>query len=465
MASLLAVTSLAPACRTETEKEAHPRVKLEGDRHQVELFDDDQALGSDNPLVTIVLFSDYACPPCSRTWQVMDNLVEDYGADLRVVFRSYTVQALPGSERAAEAAFAAGAQGKFWEMHRRLSAQGSDFERPTLRAHAEALSLDVDRFMDDLDTGAHSGPRIRHRRQAKSLGVVGLPAMFINGKYLAGFQDEPTWHGIIDQQIAEARTVLEQGTPRAGLYDKLMEGATTRRVGGAPGEQELREKLAGQAASVVDPRRLVAPDGSRRYAIRVGDAPATGDATAPVELVMFFDFRCPYCRRAWKQEIGVLVRSQPQGVRLAIRQLPLEIHPTATGAAQAVLAAGRQSRFWGMFDRLVEHDGTLGRSNFVDYAKELGLDEARFLADLSDPAIAKQVEADLDLANKVGVTGTPGFFVNGRYVNGFTPGVVTAMVEEEQVAAQTLIDAGTPPDKVVDELMKDAVPASEFPNR
>ena len=88
-----------------------------------------------------------------------------------------------------------------------------------------------------------------------------------------------------------------------------------------------------------------------------------------------------------------------------------------------------------------------------------------FLADLADPELKKQVESDIDLANKVGVTGTPGFFVNGRYVNGFTPGVITAMVEEEQVAAQTLIDAGTPADKVVDELMKDAVPASEFPNR
>ncbi len=467
LACLALVLGVAAGCPADEHKDqpAKPQVRIDAQRYRVDLYDDDHVLGGDQPLVTVVIFTDYACPPCGRTWSVMDNLVEDYGTDLRVVYRAFTMPGFGRGEQAAEAVYAAGAQDKFWEMHRRLFAQGGQFDRPTLRAHAEALGLDVSRFLDDLDTGAHSGRRIRHRRQAKTLGVAGLPASFVNGMYLPGYADEATWHGVIDQEIRRARELTQQGTPRAQIYDAFMASASTRRVGAAPGEKKLREKLDAKPAASLDPTSLVAPDGNKRYAVRVGDGPATGSPTAPVEVVMFFDFRCPYCRRAWSQELGVLVRSQPDGVRLGVRQLPLPIHPTARGAALAALAADRQGRFWGMFDALVAHDGDLGRSNFVAYAEQLGLDHDRFLADLGDPALAAQIDADVALANLVGVTGTPGFFVNGRYHSGFSLGAMTGMVEEEQAAAKLLLDAGTAPAKVVDTIMRDAVPQSEFPNR
>lgn len=464
--AVLGVSSTAcPSSSTTEARHGGPLVRLEGPRHKVDLAPGDYALGGDNPLVTIVVFTDYSCPPCGRTWKVMDNLVEDYGDDIRVVYRAYTVQSIPRSEQAAEAAFAAGAQGKFWPMHRRLFEQGGDFDRPTLLAHAEALGLDVAKFTDDIDTGAYSGDRVRHRRQAKGLGVVGLPASFVNGQFMAGYADEATWHGVIDDQLAQARAKVQGGIPRAELYASLMREATTTPVGATDDEQKLRKKLADRtASSTIDPSKIVAPKADQRYDVRIGDAPATGSDKAPVEVVMFFDFKCPYCRRAWLQEVGVLIRSQPDGVRLGVRQLPLEIHPTARGAALASLAAGRQGRYWGMFDRLVEHEGSLGRSDFVTFANELGLDEDKFLADLGDPALAQQIEADIDLANRVGVTGTPGFFVNGRYMSGFSPGTLTSMVEEEQAAAKAQTDAGIAATEVVDVLMKDAIGADRFPN-
>ena len=454
----LAAVLAAPGCRTETHEEAAPRIRIDAERHRVELFDDDYVLGGEQPLVTVVVFTDYACPPCGRTWQVMDNLVEDYGADLRVVIRAYTVPGFGHGEQAAEAAYAAGAQGKLWEMHRRLFEQGGQFDRPTLRALAEGLGLDVPRFLDDLDTGAHSGRRVRHRRQAKSLGVTGLPAAFVNGLYLPGYADEATWHGVIDEELRRARELLQQGTPRAQIYDAFMRSASTKQVGPAPGEQALREELAAKPSASATPKQLTPPDPSKRYAVRVGDAPAAGAADAPVEIVMFFDFRCPYCRRAWQQELGVLVRSQPDGIRLGVRQLPLEIHPEARGAALAALAAARQGKLWAMFDALVEHEGPLGRSDFMRYAQTLGLDAERFGQDLDDPALAEQIAADIALADRAGVTGTPGFFINGRYLSGYDPGVLTGMVEEEQAAAQAQLDAGIPRHQVVDVLLKDAVP-------
>jgi len=459
------VPVVVTGCRTDPEPDATPRIRIDGERHRVELFPDDQALGSATPLVTVVVFTDYACPPCGRTWQVMDNLVEDYGDDLRVVYRAFTVPGLQRGEQAAEAAYAAGAQGKFWEMHRSLFAQGGELDRPSLRAHAEALGLDVTRFLDDLDTGAHSGQRVRHRRQAKALGVSGLPASFVNGLYLPGFADEATWHGVIDEELRRARELVQQGTPRAEVYASFMKSASTKAVGAAPGEQALREQLASRSAASPTPVKLVAPDRSKRYAVRVGNAPASGAEDAPVEVVMFFDFRCPYCKSAWQQELGVIVRSQPEGIRLGVRQLPLDIHPEARGAALASLAAARQDRYWAMFDALVGHEGPLGRSDFLAYATKLGLDVERFARDLDDPALAQQIAADVALADHVGVTGTPGFFINGRYYSGFAPGVLAAMVEEEQALAQQQLDAGIPRHQVVDVIMQGAVPEAEFPNR
>jgi protein-disulfide isomerase len=244
-----------------------------------------------------------------------------------------------------------------------------------------------------------------------------------------------------------------------------MKSASTKPVGAAPGEQELRRELASRPAASASPTTIVAPDPGKRYAVRVGDAPASGSVEAPVEIVMFFDFRCPYCRSAWQQELGVLVRSQPDGVRLGVRQLPLDIHPEARGAALAALAAGRQGKFWGMFDALVEHEGPLGRSDFVAYATTLELDVERFGKDLDDPALSAQIAADVALADRAGVNGTPGFFVNGRYLSGFSPGVISSMVEEEQALGQQHVDAGIPRHQVVDTIMQGAVPEAEFPNR
>jgi len=467
LALTLGLTSaIGSGCRHDAEADdaARPRIRIDAERHQVELFDDDYALGGEQPLVTVVVFSDYACPPCGRTWQVMDNLIEDYGADLRVVYRAKTVPGFGRGEEAAEAAHAAGAQGKFWEMHRRLFEQGTGFDRPTMRAHAEALGLDVQRFVDDLDTGAYSAVRMRHRRQAKALGIRGLPATFVNGLHLAGYADEATWHGVIDEEIRRARELITQGTARAKIYSAFMESASTKQVAAAPGEKELREQLGG-APSATPTKTLIAPDPKKRYAIRVGDLAAAGAEDAPVEVVLFFDFRCPYCRRAWVQELGVFLRSQPQGFRVAVRQLPLEIHPEAQGAALAVLAAGKQGRFWAMFDKLVAHEGPMGRSDFAGYAEELGLDREQLLADLGDPSLTEQIAVDTSLADRVGVSGTPALFVNGRYLSGFAPGVITGVLEEEYGIAQARIEAGIPRHQVADDIMQGAIPESEFPNQ
>jgi protein-disulfide isomerase len=459
--SVLAAALLASACPKPDPADGTPAIRIDARRYRVSLRDDDYAQGGATPLVTIVVFSDYACPPCARLWTVMDRLVEDYGEDLRVVWRGYSVAGFARGEQGVEAALAAGAQGKFWEMHRRLFEHTGELERPMLRAHAEALGLDTARFVDDLDTGAYASRRIQDRRQGTALGVVGVPASFVNGLYVPGYADEATWHGIVDGEIARARKLVDEGTPRAELYATLMASASTERVDAPPDAAALRKQIEERKPSA---REIVAPRADARYAVVPGELPPLGPDDALVTIVEFVDFECPFCKKAWDGELESILREHAADVRLALRHMPLEIHPSARGAAQAAAAAARQGKLRELHARLFAHEGTLGQSDFLAWARELGLDVDRFARDLEDPAIAAAIEADTRLAARLGVTGTPGFFVNGRYVRGYEPGQLRGVVAEELAHARTLLAQGTARRELFARIMKDAIGEEGFPN-
>jgi formate-nitrite transporter family protein len=139
-----------------------------------------------------------------------------------------------------------------------------------------------------------------------------------------------------------------------------------------------------------------------------------GPPDAPLQLVMYGDFQCPYCTAAYP--IVRRVRERLSG-RLAFvfRHFPLrEIHPEAQDAAEASEAAAAQGAFWPMHDRLYESGGRLGLDDLVSYAGELGLDRERVAAELDGSVHAARVQRDFDSGLASGVGGTPSFFVNGR---------------------------------------------------
>lgn len=154
--------------------------------------------------------------------------------------------------------------------------------------------------------------------------------------------------------------------------------------------------------------------------VDVGTSPVKGKADAPVTIVAFSDFQCPFCKSA-AGTIAQVEKAYPDKVKIAFKNLPLPFHEHAKPAAIAALAANKQGKFWEMHDLLFANQQDLSDEKFVELAKQLGLDQAKFKADLADPAIAKQIEEDSALANKLGVRGTPGFFVNGVEVKGAKP--------------------------------------------
>ncbi len=108
-------------------------------------------------------------------------------------------------------------------------------------------------------------------------------------------------------------------------------------------------------------------------------------------------------------------------MRRVFKHLPLGIHPQAAPAAYASEAAHRQGKFWEMHDLIFENQRQLNDQKYLDYAKQIGLDTERFQKDAKSSAVLSRVEADTAEAGKLGVTGTPAFFINGRFLSGAQP--------------------------------------------
>jgi protein-disulfide isomerase len=138
-----------------------------------------------------------------------------------------------------------------------------------------------------------------------------------------------------------------------------------------------------------------------------------GPADAPLELVMYGDFQCPFCNAA--QPILRRVRDRLDGrLRFAFRHFPLtEVHPDAQRAAEASEAAAAQGAFWRMHDALYAARGVLGLDAVLAAARSVGIDVERVRAELAEGVHAARVEEDLRSGRAAGITGTPGFFVNG----------------------------------------------------
>lgn len=164
----------------------------------------------------------------------------------------------------------------------------------------------------------------------------------------------------------------------------------------------------------------VEADGDKVETVALGASPSRGDANAPVTVVVFSDFQCPFCSRA-ESTVRELEAAYPGKVRFVFKNQPLPFHEHARLAAKAALAAGEQGKFWEYHDVLFTHQRELDRASLERYAEDLGLDLRRFRAALDDSRLDVAVEADVTEAHRLEVKGTPAFFINGRGLQGAQP--------------------------------------------
>ncbi len=150
------------------------------------------------------------------------------------------------------------------------------------------------------------------------------------------------------------------------------------------------------------------------------EGPSKGDVKAPVTIVEFSDYQCPYCSRA-ETTVNQVLADYKDKVRLVYRDFPLPFHENAAKAAEAAHCAGDQGRYWEMHGKLFANQQSLDQKAIKGYARDLGLDQAKFDKCLDTGAKAKLVEASRKAGEEAGVSGTPAFFVNGMMIQGAQP--------------------------------------------
>ncbi len=179
-----------------------------------------------------------------------------------------------------------------------------------------------------------------------------------------------------------------------------------------------------------------------RFQVSTEGAPSIGPADAPVTIVEFSDFQCPYCAQV-HNTLEKVIEDYGSKVRLVFRQFPLvKIHHDAERAAEASLCAYQQGKFWEMHDAMFTDQSKLSAEQLKETAKTLGLDEEEFNTCLDSNKFKDQIAEDTEAGTTVGVSGTPAFFINGRPLNGAVGYDVVAGIVAEELA-KTAGTAGT----------------------
>lgn len=174
--------------------------------------------------------------------------------------------------------------------------------------------------------------------------------------------------------------------------------------------KSVREGMAAEQIENLYKQRF---DATTAKAIPIEGSPSRGPDTAPVTIVEFADFECPFCQRM-APKLDEIWENRKASVRFVYKFMPLAMHPHSEIAARAAIAAQAQGKFWEMHHELFANAARLEDSDLRGYARAIGLDVDRFVADMSSPKTTARLAADSQLAEELGVNATPTIFVNGR---------------------------------------------------
>ncbi|QPC83107.1 DsbA family protein [Phototrophicus methaneseepsis] len=212
-------------------------------------------------------------------------------------------------------------------------------------------------------------------------------------------------------------------------------------------EEVVATQLAGQDQRIADQVLSSIMDGVRggqpqpvepgagpRSDVSADDDPGIGSPDAPIVMIEFSDFQCPYCGRFATTTLDPILETYGDYIYFVYRDFPI-LGPESTNAAIAAQCADEQEQFWAFHDLLFDNQQNLNRATYLDFAGQLNLDIDTFTGCLDNETYLEEVQQDAATAQQLGATGTPTFFINGRYVSGAQPFDFFARIIEEELAA------------------------------
>jgi len=371
---------------------------------------DDPAKGPKDAKVTVVLFSDFQCPFCSRVEPGLKQLEEALRGQVRVVWKHQPLSMHPNAMPAAMAAEAAREQGKFWQLHEKLFANQTALDGPSLERWAKEAGLDLGRYRAFVQANRAQARIAEDQALGGQVGAGATPTMFFNCRKVVGAKPFEQLKAIADEELAKVDALLAGKRPDAGTYDRACD------------------------ANVTQGATLAAAGGG--ITVRPDD-PVKGNKAAPVSVVIFSDFQCPFCSRLLPA-LEQVEKTYGNRVKLVWKHLPLppSMHPQAQAAAEAAEAAREQGKFWQMHDVLFANQRDFQQPDaFTSLARKAGLDLGRFQASLASGNGRKRVLEDQAMAGRAGIEATPTMMVNGEKVEGAVPFETLKAVIDRKLSA------------------------------
>jgi len=345
---------------------------------------------------------------------------------VRFVFKHFPLpmhpNAIPAALLAEEARVEKGAPG-FWAAHDALFDASTALDGASLRRVGASLGLDAGKLETALTQQAELA-RVKADQAAMSAaGVNGTPSFFINGRKVVGDQGFAGFKAIIEEELAKAQALVASGVPRGQVYEAIL------------------AKAAAAPPPAVRAPPPPPPAAYQQVALRPDD-PARGPSDAPLTVVLFSDFQCPYCGMV-APTLKQVEEAFPGKVRLVWKHSLVPGHQFARPAALLAEAAREQGKFWPLHDLLFAGQKDLSPAALDRMAGQAGVDLGRARA---APAVAraeKRVDADVAEAQALQSTATPTMFLNCLKVEGAVPfEQLRGLAEGELKKAEALLAKG-----------------------
>ncbi len=386
--------------------------------------------GSEKALVTLVLFGDLECPHTRRAYRAIESILRAFPDEVRVAFRHRPLSIHSRAKDAARVAVGMRREhgdAGFWRFVAQAASTTDDANRILLARWVKAAGGQESRIETWLEQSETENEVGRDLLLAGLFDVRETPTLFVNGARVEGFTTYDDLKRTIERELGTARSVLALGTSLSELY-------ATR----------VRKNLIGLGKDVAE--RTCPP---------IAGSPVRGAADALVTVVEFSDFECPFCRRV-QPALDTLLARHGGDLRIVWKNFPLDHHRRARPAAAFALEVyekGGPTKFWKAHDQLFGSQNDLGDSGLSAIAGVLGMPAEPLLEASRQRARDPKIDADARLGQKLGVRGTPAFFVNGRLLSGAQPlERFESLVKEELESARNLVAGGTPRSRVYDAL-------------
>lgn len=347
---------------------------------KIDLLPDDPVKGNPEAAITIVEFSDFQCPYCSKVPPVLKSVVEQYGKDVKIIFKQFPLNFHKEAEPSARASLAAHKQGKFWEYHDLLFENQRALSATLYDSLAQQLGLNMEQFKKDM-----ADPAIAKRVQddmaaGQRAGVRGTPTAYLNGVKLGGASSFEAYKTAIETALAKNRGEAVPDKPAGPTLGSL---------------EATKVKIEGEGAL------------------------SLGPAGAADTIVVFLDLQDTFSA----QVVGILEQLQKESagkLRVVIRHFPLPFREKAPMAAAALAAATALdiNKALVYLKSISESANELSEQKLKDLATAAGLDAAKIDGAWNSAKWKELVDADIKAGKAAGVMASPTLFMNGRKYTG-----------------------------------------------